>query len=119
MFRRPNSPFPSPVKFACYQMTLLVGFQSALMDESGVFLCRYHSTMVLDAHVSPGPLVAAVQRPHRHGHDHHHIITSFIIYHSTQRLVSRGSSGSIVSGYGLDDRAIEVRFPGESKRSFL
>jgi hypothetical protein len=28
---------------------------------------------------------------------------------------SRGSSGSIVSGYGLDDRAIEVRSPAEAK----
>jgi hypothetical protein len=26
-----------------------------------------------------------------------------------------GSSGSIVSGYGLDDRAIEVRLPAEAK----
>jgi hypothetical protein len=26
-----------------------------------------------------------------------------------------GSSGSIVSGYGLDDWAIEVRFPAEAK----
>jgi hypothetical protein len=26
---------------------------------------------------------------------------------------SRGSSGSIVSGYGLDDRTIEVRSPAE------
>jgi hypothetical protein len=33
----------------------------------------------------------------------------FICYRIT--LWSRGSSGSIVSGYGLDDRAIEVRFP--------
>jgi hypothetical protein len=30
-----------------------------------------------------------------------------------------GSSGSIVSGYGLDDRAIGVRFPGETKGFFL
>jgi hypothetical protein len=29
--------------------------------------------------------------------------------------VSRGSSVSIVSGYGLDDRAIEVRSPEEAK----
>jgi hypothetical protein len=29
--------------------------------------------------------------------------------------VSRGSSVSIVSDYGLDNRAIEVRFPAESK----
>jgi hypothetical protein len=28
---------------------------------------------------------------------------------------SRGSSVSIVSGYGLDDRAIEVRFPAGAK----
>jgi hypothetical protein len=27
---------------------------------------------------------------------------------------SRGSSGSIVSGYGLDDQAIEVRSPAET-----
>jgi hypothetical protein len=29
--------------------------------------------------------------------------------------VHMGSSGSIVSGYGLDDRAIEVRFAAEAK----
>jgi hypothetical protein len=30
-----------------------------------------------------------------------------------------GSSVSIVSGYGLDDRAIEVRSPAEEKGFFL
>jgi hypothetical protein len=30
-----------------------------------------------------------------------------------------GSSGSIVSGYGLDDRAIEVPSPAEVKGFFL
>jgi hypothetical protein len=30
-----------------------------------------------------------------------------------------GSSVSIVSGYGLDDRAIEVRSPAEAKGFFL
>jgi hypothetical protein len=30
-----------------------------------------------------------------------------------------GSSVSIVSGYGLDDRAIEVRSPAEKKGFFL
>jgi hypothetical protein len=30
-----------------------------------------------------------------------------------------GSSVSIVSGYGLDDRAIEVRTPTEAKGFFL
>jgi hypothetical protein len=41
--------------------------QRALVDESGVFLCQYHSAMVSHVHISPGglticPLVAAVQR---------------------------------------------------------
>jgi hypothetical protein len=31
---------------------------------------------------------------------------------------SRGSSVSIVSGYGLDDRAIQVRSPAEARRIF-
>jgi hypothetical protein len=30
-----------------------------------------------------------------------------------------GSSDNIVSGYGLDDRAIEVRTPAEAKGFFL
>jgi hypothetical protein len=30
-------------------------------------------------------------------------------------MTSRGSSGSIVSDYGLDDRAIEVRSPAGAK----
>jgi hypothetical protein len=33
--------------------------------------------------------------------------------------VSRGSSVSTVSGYRLDDRAIEVRSPAEAKGLFL
>jgi hypothetical protein len=33
--------------------------------------------------------------------------------------VSRGSSVSIVSDYGLDDRAIEVRSPAEAKGFFF
>jgi hypothetical protein len=32
-----------------------------------------------------------------------------------QFILEPGSSGSIVSGYGLDDRAIEVRSPAEAK----
>jgi hypothetical protein len=31
---------------------------------------------------------------------------------------SRDSSGSIVSGYGVDDRAIEVRPPAEARKDF-
>jgi hypothetical protein len=34
-------------------------------------------------------------------------------------IVSRGSSVSIVSGYGLNDWAIEVRSPAKAKRIFL
>jgi hypothetical protein len=33
--------------------------------------------------------------------------------------MSRGSSGSIVSDYGLDDRVIEVRFPTGAEDFFL
>jgi hypothetical protein len=33
--------------------------------------------------------------------------------------MSRGSSVSTVSGYGLDDRSIEVRYPAEAKGFFL
>jgi hypothetical protein len=49
-------------------MFLLVTFsQRALVDEPEVLPCRYHSSMVLHAHISPGgwtvgPLVAAVRR---------------------------------------------------------
>jgi hypothetical protein len=38
-----------------------------------------------------------------------------INYKITYFQRSRVSSGSIVSGYGLDDRAIEVRSPAEAK----
>jgi hypothetical protein len=31
----------------------------------------------------------------------------------------QGSSVSVVSGYGLDDRAIDVRYPAEVKGFFL
>jgi hypothetical protein len=37
----------------------------------------------------------------------------------TREPGSRGSSVSIVSGYELDDRAIEVRSPAEAKGFFL
>jgi hypothetical protein len=35
------------------------------------------------------------------------------------QYISLGSSVSIVSGYGLDDRTIEVRSPAEAKGFFL
>jgi hypothetical protein len=38
---------------------------------------------------------------------------------STQYISEPGSSVSIVSGYGLHDRAIEVRSPAEAKGFFL
>jgi hypothetical protein len=39
----------------------------------------------------------------------------YCIYDSPLELRSRVSSGSIVSDYGLDDRAIGVRFPAGAK----
>jgi hypothetical protein len=39
----------------------------------------------------------------------------FEIMYRTSSLCEPGSSVSIVSGYGLDDRAIEVRSPAEAK----
>jgi hypothetical protein len=39
--------------------------------------------------------------------------------YSATRNCEPGSSVSIVSGYGLDDRAIEVRSPAEAKGFFL
>jgi hypothetical protein len=39
-------------------------------------------------------------------------------FYETKRR-NRGSSASIMYGYGLDDRAIEVRSPAEEKGFFL
>jgi hypothetical protein len=41
-----------------------------------------------------------------------------IILKCTSKNMSRGSSVSIVSHYGVDDRAIEVRSPAEAKDIF-
>jgi hypothetical protein len=38
---------------------------------------------------------------------------------SSTYITEPGSSGSIVSAYGLDDRAIDVRIPAEAKGFFL
>jgi hypothetical protein len=38
-----------------------------------------------------------------------------ILYFPTSDIDEPGSSVNIVSGYGLDDRAIEVRSPAEAK----
>jgi hypothetical protein len=40
---------------------------------------------------------------------------SIVFTYVTAGYRSRGSSGSIVSGYGLDDRAIGVRSPARAK----
>jgi hypothetical protein len=40
-------------------------------------------------------------------------------YILVDKIRELGSSGSIVSGYGLDDRAVEVRFPAEEKGFLL
>jgi hypothetical protein len=47
---------------------------------------------------------------------HHHSIGINTVCFKSQEP---GSSVSIVSGYGLDDRAIEVRSPAEAKGFFL
>jgi hypothetical protein len=44
--------------------------------------------------------------------------SSSIIKYTNKKSRSRGSSVSIVSGYGLDYHAIEVRSPAEAKRIF-
>jgi hypothetical protein len=41
------------------------------------------------------------------------------IYSSFMQRRSQGSSVNIVSGYGLDDRAIEVRSPAQVEGYFL
>jgi hypothetical protein len=46
---------------------------------------------------------------------HHSIGINTVCFKSQEP----GSSVSIVSGYGLDDRAIEVRSPAEAKGFFL
>jgi hypothetical protein len=54
-FATPNPLFNSPVPPSWYLLlTLLVGLPDSCGEKSGVFLCRYNSTMVLDAHISPG-----------------------------------------------------------------
>jgi hypothetical protein len=48
------------------------------------------------------------------------LVSLNVNYITLPRLqVSLGSSVSIVSGYGLEDRAIEVRSPAGAKRFFL
>jgi hypothetical protein len=56
ILRKAKSIIPFAVLPNCYQMTLVVECQRALVDELGVFLCRHHSTMVLYAHILPGHL---------------------------------------------------------------
>jgi hypothetical protein len=43
----------------------------------------------------------------------------FSLHYAQKRIGSRGSSVSIVSDYGLDDRAIGVRSPAEEKCFFF
>jgi hypothetical protein len=49
--------------------------------------------------------------------NYEHLYRNFIPYYIMPG--SRGSSVSTVSGYGLDDRTIEVRYLAEAKRFFL
>jgi hypothetical protein len=47
------------------------------------------------------------------------LFSNFISLEYLNKMGSQGSSGSTVSGYGLHDRAIEVRTPAEAKGFFL
>jgi hypothetical protein len=57
-------------------------------DESGSFPCRYHYTMVLHAHITPGdeqqarswPQFRGVVSAHQHGHDHHDHHHHYYVY---------------------------------------
>jgi hypothetical protein len=54
------------------------------------------------------------------GQNHsHHRVTEKGFEVSRQSAGDRGSSVSIESAYGLDDRAIEIRSPAEAKGFFL
>jgi hypothetical protein len=47
------------------------------------------------------------------------LISLFLFLESRVEMCEPGSSVSIVSGYGLDDRAMEVRSPADAKGFFL
>jgi hypothetical protein len=47
------------------------------------------------------------------------LLTHHVQYITAINSFSRSSSGSIVSDYGPEDRATEIRFPAEAKRFFL
>jgi hypothetical protein len=77
-------------QFSCFDTRYLCWYdcQRALVDDSGVFSCRYHSTVVVHAHISPGgctigPLVTvSVMACHhlrciRGGIETHYIVCSF------------------------------------------
>jgi hypothetical protein len=100
------------------------------------FLLSMSFHHVFHAHISPegwgiGPLVAAVQRhnvtpltsttktgPVQRVEFRRQLIGKVLRF-VLRQVGSRGSSGNIVSDYGLDDRAIGVRSPAEAKGFFL
>jgi hypothetical protein len=43
------------------------------------------------------------------------LVVVVVVVINTDVIRSRGSSDSIVSGYGLEDRAIEFRYPAEAR----
>jgi hypothetical protein len=47
------------------------------------------------------------------------LFSVYFYYNLRYSKGSRGSSVSIVSGYGMDDQAIEVRSPAEARGFFL
>jgi len=77
--RRPNSSPPSPVPSALLLGDCLQECQRALVNESGSFPCRCHSTSVIhgdDQKARWWPQFKDVVSPHRHDH-HYHATTLF------------------------------------------
>jgi hypothetical protein len=81
---------------------------------------KVNRSRIIDVVTNRVPTVS-LQRNMVHYSSRNILLLTLISYyiHSVYDVVSRGSSGSIVSGDGLDDWAIEVRFPTEVKGFFL
>jgi hypothetical protein len=97
----------------CYKFVLLV--QPA--DLSPVIWLNTLLSYILSAHYSPKYITTTF---HITGmSSNHQYMQVHILSFSALRVKSQCSSGSTVSGYELDDRAIEVRSLAEAKEFFL
>jgi hypothetical protein len=88
--RRPNSSPPSPVHSALLLGDCFQECQRALVNESGAFPCRCHSTSVIhgdDQKARWWPQFRDVVSPHRHDH-HYHANTLFFPLSFLQNFLS-------------------------------